>query len=85
MYRVLLARPVQAQLDALPEDAYGRVHARLTALAGQPRPPGCLKVEADVFRIRVGEHRVIYEVCDAERRVLVLRVARRSEKTYRGL
>lgn len=85
MYRVLLARPVPSQLDALPEDAYDRVHAGLKALAGRPRPPGCLKLEGDVFRIRIGEYRVIYEVSDSERRVLVLRVARRSEKTYRGV
>ena len=35
------------------------------------------------MRIRVGESRVIYLVDDEAREVVVLRVARRSESTYR--
>lgn len=37
----------------------------------------------DLWRIRVGDLRVIYLVDEAEALVIVLRVARRSEGTYR--
>jgi len=37
----------------------------------------------DFWRLRVGDLRVIYVVDDAAGLVIVLRVARRSESTYR--
>ena len=37
----------------------------------------------DFWRLRIGGLRVIYAVDDGERLVVVLRVARRAESTYR--
>jgi mRNA-degrading endonuclease RelE of RelBE toxin-antitoxin system len=37
----------------------------------------------EFWRLRVGEFRVVYLVDDAARLVVVLKVARRSESTYR--
>mgnify|MGYP001589732467 FL=1 len=37
------------------------------------------------WRVRAGRYRVIYAINDSERVVVVVRVARRSEGTYRGL
>lgn len=37
-----------------------------------------------VYRVRVGNYRVIYEVYDKENVVLISRVLRRTETTYRG-
>jgi mRNA-degrading endonuclease RelE of RelBE toxin-antitoxin system len=41
--------------------------------------------ETDVWRLRVGDLRIVYLVEDASGLVVVLRVARRSESTYRRL
>jgi mRNA interferase RelE/StbE len=52
----------------------------------EPRPPGSAKlVGSDFWRLRVGDLRVIYAIDDDARLVVVLRVARRSESTYRRL
>lgn len=49
-----------------------------------PRPPGAVKLAgSDLWRIRVGDLRVIYAIEDKDRLVIVLRTARRSESTYR--
>ena len=37
----------------------------------------------DFWRLRIGELRVIYLIDDTARLVVVLKVARRSESTYR--
>jgi mRNA-degrading endonuclease RelE of RelBE toxin-antitoxin system len=37
----------------------------------------------DFWRLRIADLRVIYQVDDAARLVVVLKVARRSESTYR--
>ena len=56
----------------------------ILSLALEPRPHGAAKLTGTEFlRIRVGALRVIYLVDDAARLVVVLRVARRSESTYR--
>jgi mRNA-degrading endonuclease RelE of RelBE toxin-antitoxin system len=40
-------------------------------------------IGGDFWRVRVGELRVVYAIDDAARLVVVLRVVRRSESTYR--
>jgi mRNA-degrading endonuclease RelE of RelBE toxin-antitoxin system len=45
-----------------------------------------MKLEGSEFwRLRDGELRVIYAIDDAKRLVVVLKVARRSESTYRRI
>jgi mRNA interferase RelE/StbE len=57
----------------------------MLALALDPRPPGVTKIsETEFWRLRVGDLRIIYAVDDKRRLVVVLKVARRSESTYRG-
>ena len=56
-------------------------------LEEDPRLRGSVKLRGfdNVWRLRVGRHRVIYEVYDDEQIVVILRVTLRSESTYRGL
>jgi mRNA interferase RelE/StbE len=83
-YRVDLAPAAQRQLLRLPPGSAARLRGPILALALEPRPPGSVKLEgADLWRIRVGDLRVIYAIDDDDRLVIVLRVARRSESTYR--
>jgi mRNA interferase RelE/StbE len=64
---------------------YERVIGVLRRLAEEPRPAGCEKLYDDVYRVRVGDWRVIYLVDESNRRVEVGGVRRRSERTYRGV
>lgn len=57
----------------------------MVALGSDPYPAGSRKlVETEFWRLRVGDLRVIYAVDDTADIVVVLKVARRSESTYRG-
>lgn len=64
-----------------------RVKEAIDALAGDPRPSGCVKVRLteSTFRIRVGPYRIIYRVYDSADTIVVARIARRSENTYKDL
>ncbi|MFB0537590.1 MAG: type II toxin-antitoxin system RelE/ParE family toxin [Anaerolineae bacterium] len=44
-----------------------------------------MQLEPDVYRLRVGDYRVICKVLDEERIILTGRIVRRSESTYRDL
>lgn len=63
-----------------------RVDRAIRALADTPRPPGCKKLagQPGLYRVRVGDWRIVYEIDDSRRIVLVAIVAHRRE-VYRGL
>lgn len=83
-FRVDLAPAAQRQLKRLPPGAAAALRGPILALGLDPRPPGATKLaESDFWRLRVGDLRVIYAIDARARVVLVLRVARRSESTYR--
>ena len=85
-YRVELAPAAQRQLRRLPPGDAARLRGPILALAIGPRPPGAMKISGMEFlRVRVGDLRIVYLVDDDEALVVVLRVARRSESTYRRL
>jgi len=85
-YEVSLRRVVQKGLDALSERDYEIVAKVISALEDNPRPPRVKKLaDSGLWRIRVGQYRIVYAVDDATRVVTIVRVARRREDTYKGL
>lgn len=64
---------------------FERLRDAVRRLATEPRPHGVRKVKGaeKAYRIRVGNYRVVYEMYDDVKLVLILQVARRSETTYR--
>lgn len=86
MYEVRLrSRRVQRELDSLQRTDHERVRARLEALGNAPKPFGCEKLYDSIYRIRVGDIRIIYLIDEANKRIEVGGIRRRSEKTYRGI
>ena len=53
----------------------------ITALADTPRPPGAKKLAgpSGLWRVRVGDWRILYRIEDGRLLVLVVRVALRGE------
>ena len=85
-YRVELAPAAQRQLRRLPPGDAARLRGPILAFASAPRPPGAVKLtDTDFWRLRAGELRIVYLIDDDERLVVVLKVARRSESTYRRI
>ncbi len=83
-YRVELAPAAQRQLRRLPPGDAARLRPPILALATDPHPPGSAKlIGTDVWRLRIGDLRIVYLIDDAAGQVVVLRVARRAESTYR--
>jgi mRNA interferase RelE/StbE len=81
----LRSKRVQRELDNLPPSDYNRVIVAVKSLATQPRPKGCEKLHDSIYRIRVGDIRVIYLIDDPRKRVDLDAVRRRSESTYKEI
>jgi mRNA interferase RelE/StbE len=84
-YTLKLHREVEKQLARIPKKPRERVVESMRSLRNEPRPHGCQHLQEGLFRVRVGEYRIVYAVFDDEIVVVVCRVARRTEKTYRNL
>lgn len=85
-WRVTLAPAAERELGKLPPDIAARLSGPILALAADPFPAGTAKLTGTEFwRIRVGDVRVIHLVDEAAHAVIILRVARRAESTYRRL
>ena len=83
-HKVELAPDAQRQLRRLPPGDASRLRGPILALAIEPRPPGSVKLAgSDFWRLRVGDLRIVYLIDDDDRLVVVLKIARRSESTYR--
>lgn len=86
MYRVDAARSrVKRQLKRIPRADLSRIGEAVNALSVEPRPPGVVQLQSDIYRIRIGNYRVIYKIYDEEKLVLIGRIIRRSEGTYKQI
>jgi mRNA interferase RelE/StbE len=80
-YAVEIATLAVKALRDLPRADQRRVAARIDALAENPRPPGVEKLEGadDLYRVRAGDHRIVYRIEDKRLLVLVIRIGHRRE------
>jgi mRNA interferase RelE/StbE len=71
----------------LPADPRQRVRLAIRHLAEEPRPSGAKLLAGRgserIWRLRIGDYRVLYEIQNAELVVLVIRIGHRRE-VYRG-
>ena len=80
-YQVKLARRAEKSLASLERREQQRIRAALDLLADNPRPPTCVAIQGEdpVYRVRVGDYRIVYEVLDAVLLIHVVRVGHRRE------
>jgi len=86
-YQVTFSPRARREIQSLPRAAQVRIAPRIAALADELRPPGVKKLsgEAELYRIRVGDYRVIYAIEDVELVVLVVMVGDRKDVYRRRL
>jgi mRNA interferase RelE/StbE len=80
-YRIVMTAEARRNMLVLPRDVARRVDACILALAQTPRPPRTRKLKgaADLWRVRVGDYRVIYQVEDDRLLIVVIRIRHRRE------
>jgi mRNA interferase RelE/StbE len=80
-YSIEIARSARKELQALDSSIANRIIKRIEALIKNPRPTGVAKLEGstDLWRIRVGEWRVVYRIDDRKQLVDISAVRHRRE------
>jgi len=81
-YTVEVLRRAEKMLRGVTDrKLYRRLREALDTLATEPRPHGCTKLSGtkDIYRVRVGDHRIVYQVIDDRLLVLVIDIGHRRD------
>lgn len=85
-YRIEILPSAHRELLAVPKREQRRIDARILALADDPRPSGgkSLVGQDNLYRIRVGDYRIVYRIQDSDLLILVIRIGHRKD-VYRSI
>jgi mRNA interferase RelE/StbE len=85
-YQLIILPKAEKELKKLPKKDFEKVDEAILNLAGNPRPAGCKKLQGliDIYRVRIGDYRIVYHIKDRLLIIEVIRIANRKE-AYRKL
>lgn len=85
-YNIKFKPSVEKDLQNLPREFVPRITERIERLTSDPFPAGCKKLTATerLYRLRVGDYRIIYEVDSKVGTITIFHVRHRRE-AYRGI
>ena len=80
-YAITFARSARKELEALEQKQVERVFHRIEGLGKEPRPSGCRKLVGSklLWRIRIGDYRIVYAVYDDRKVVDIVAVRHRKD------
>lgn len=81
-FKILFSKVAAKELRHLPNEEIKRVYAKSKELESNPRPPGCKKLvgeKEELWRIRVGNYRIIYSVNDTVFIIDIRQIGHRRE------
>ena len=80
-YTVIIKKSAQKQITAIPGIYIPAIEKSILALANNPRPAGCKKLAGskNIYRVRVGIFRIVYEVHDKIVTVFIFDVDHRKQ------
>ena len=79
-YQVSILPPALKAISKLDRTTRDRIMAAIDDLANDPRPTQVEKLaKYELWRVRVGDYRIVYEVDDRSRLVAVVRVGNRRD------
>ncbi len=82
MYQVFISNSAEKDMDKLPMAVLKKVGKVIDNLAQDPRPAGCKKLKAateNLWRVLVGDYRVVYLIEDKVEVVDIRRVRHRKD------
>jgi mRNA interferase RelE/StbE len=79
-YSLLIERRAQRSLSRIAAQDRDRIADAVRQLADEPRPRGVRKLSGrNVWRIRIGDYRILYEISDERHSILVVDIGHRRE------
>lgn len=85
-WQIIIDRKAQRALRRLPKDVLKHISQHIQDLRLNPRPAGCRKLSGteELYRIRVGDWRIVYAIEDERLVILIINIGPRGS-IYRDL
>ncbi len=80
-YKISIVRSALKSLQKIEKRTQKRIEKKIDTLSSNPIPADSkkLKGKRDLFRIRVGDYRIVYSVQNKELIVLIIKIGHRRE------
>ena len=80
-YAIIFARSARKELERLDPAQVNRIFPIIESLAQNPRPTQCKKLSdlQNLWRIRIGDYRLIYHILDKQKMVDIVAIRHRRE------
>lgn len=80
-FRIVFKKSISKDIRAIPQRALDRIREAIDVLKTNPRPEGCEKVRGyeNIYRIRIGRYRVVYEINKTIRIITIIRIGHRKD------
>lgn len=88
MYRVLFHRNANKKFRKIlrGDRTYAeRIAEEIKGLKNNPHPANSAPLAYNLSKIRIGDYRIIYSIVEAENVIVIGKISRRSETTYKDL
>lgn len=81
IYKIIITKSAQKEIQKLQKPEFPRILTAINSLSSDPRPSGCKKLvgSRNIYRIRIGDYRVLYTIEDQIRIVEIDAVRHRRE------
>ena len=85
-YKIEISASAEKYIKKIPKKDLAKVIKAIQILGINPYPEGCRKLQGheDVYRVRQGNYRIIYEVEDKKLIILVLKIGHRKDIYKKG-
>lgn len=80
-YSIKFKSSAAKELKKLPLELQHRIANKIEKLVEDPRPSGVIKLKGNdnLYRCRVGEYRIVYDINDSMQKIVVTRVRHRKD------
>jgi mRNA interferase RelE/StbE len=81
IFKIEISKSAKKALRQITKDERSKISQRIDSLTRNPRPIGYekLKGEEDLYRIRSGDYRIIYNIKDKILCILILKIGHRKD------
>lgn len=79
-YNLIIKPSAKRDLNSLPDKEVEQIVRRIVQLINNPRPFGIQKLtDEEGYRMRIGKYRVLFEIDDKKKNILIFRIKHRKE------
>jgi len=81
LFEVFVEDSAKKEIKKIPKDLIKAIEDGIEDLEKNPKPHGSKKIKgyANLWRIRFGKYRVVYELHEIEKRVIIFRIRHRKD------